>query len=128
MSIPLTGKKKDQAEKFYDKLLSTMIKHKLPFMIGGSFAYMEYTGIERETGDIDIKITHDEYPAILKSLAEAGYKTELAEIELKWLAKVTDEDGFYTDLIYSERNGLYKVQRSCFERAGEGRILGHKVK
>jgi hypothetical protein len=128
MSVPLTGKKKEQAEKFYDKLITTMIRKRLPFMVGGTFAFMEYTGIERETGDIDIKIPYEDYPAILQSLSEAGYKTELAEIELNWLAKVTDPDGFYTDLIYAERNGLYKVRRKWLERAGEGHVLGHKVK
>lgn len=128
MSIALTGKKKEQAEKFYDKLLTTLIRRKLPFMVGGTFAFMEYTGIERDTGDIDIKIPFESYPDILKSLSEAGYKTELAEIELNWLAKVTDPEGFYTDLIYAERNGLYKVETSWLDRAGEGTVLGHKVK
>lgn len=128
MSLPLTGKKKEQAEKFYDKLITTMIRKRLPFMVGGTFAFMEYTGIERETGDIDIKIPYEDYPAILQALSEAGYKTELAEIELNWLAKVTDPDGFYTDLIYAERNGLYKVRRKWLERAGEGTVMGHKVK
>jgi hypothetical protein len=128
MSVPLLGKKKEQAEKFYDKLITTMIRKRLPFMVGGTFAFMEYTGIERETGDIDIKIPYEDYPSILQTLSEAGYKTELAEIELNWLAKVTDPDGFYTDLIYAERNGLYKVRRKWLERAGEGHVLGHKVK
>ncbi len=128
MSTPLTGKKKEQAETFYDKLLNTLIKKKLPFMVGGSFAFMEYTGIQRDTGDIDIKIPYEDHPSILQALSEAGYKTELAEIELNWLAKVTDTDGFYTDLIFAERNGLYKVRRKWLDRATEGTILGHKVK
>lgn len=128
MSLALTGKKKEQAEKFYDKLLTTLIRHKLPFMIGGTFAFREYTGIERETGDIDIKIPYEDYPRILQVLSEAGYKTELAEIELNWLAKVTDPDGYYTDIIYAERNGLYRVENSWFERCHTGTVLGHKVK
>lgn len=128
MSLALTGKKKAQAEAFYDKLLTTLTRKKLPFMIGGTFAFMEYTGIERETGDIDIKIPYEDHPRILKSLTDAGYKTELAEIQLNWLAKVTDPDGYYTDIIYAERNGLYKVEERWFERAHEGVVLGHKVK
>ena len=85
MSLALTGRKKEQAEAFYHKLLKTLLKHKLPFMVGGTFAFSQYTGIERDTGDIDIKIPYDEYPRILKTLTEAGYKTELAEIQLNWL-------------------------------------------
>lgn len=104
------------------------MKKKLPFMIGGTFAFMEYTGIERDTGDIDIKIPYEDHPHILKILSESGYKTELAEIELNWLAKVTHPEGYYTDIIYAERNGLYKVERSWFKNANDATVLGHKVK
>lgn len=127
MSLALTGKKKEQAEKFYDKLIITMVKKKLPFMVGGTFAFTEYTGIERPTGDIDIKIPHEDYPAVLKALTDAGYKPELAEIELQWLAKVYDQDGYYTDLIWAERNGLYKVDETWLKKATPGTVLGHKV-
>jgi hypothetical protein len=127
MSLALTGRKKEEAEVFYEKLLSTLIKKKMPFMVGGTFAFSEYTGVERETGDIDIKIPYEDHPLVLKTLAESGYRPELAEIELGWLAKVYDEKGYYTDLIFGERNGLYKVDRSWLERSHPGTVLGHKV-
>src|SRR5207253_83100 len=57
----------------------------------------------------------------------AGYRPELAEIELNWLAKVFDQKGYYTDLIFGERNGLYKVDSSWFNRAKPGIVLGHKI-
>ena len=97
------------------------------FMVSGTFAFIQYTGIERDTGDIDIKIPYEDYPHILKTLSEEGYKTELAEFGYNWLAKVIDKEGYYTDLIYAERNGLYKVKKSWFDRATEGTVLGHKV-
>lgn len=128
MSVALTGKKKEQAEKFYKKLLGVLVEKKLPFMVGGTFAFNEYTGLDRPTGDIDIMIPIEDYPRILKTLAIAGYKTELAEIELNWLAKVTDKDGYYTDIIYAERNGLHKIERDWLEYAREGTVLGYNVK
>jgi hypothetical protein len=127
MSLALTGKKKEQAEAFYEKLIATLIKKKMPFMIGGTFAFNQYTGIERDTGDIDIKIPYEDHPTVLKTLSEAGYRPELAEIELNWLAKVSDEKGYYTDLIFGERNGLYRVENSWFKRTNPGIVLGHKV-
>lgn len=127
MSEPLFGKQKKRAEEFYDKLLTVMIDKKLPFMIGGTFAFNQYTGLDRPTGDIDIKIPIEDYPKILKTLADAGYKTELADIEFNWLAKVTDPEGFYTDIIYAERNGLHKVERDWLTAAHEGTVLGHNV-
>lgn len=96
-------------------------------MIGGSYAFMHYTGLERDTGDIDIKIPHEVYPTILKELSESGYNTELADIQHVWIAKVTDAKGFYTDLIFAERNGLYNVEKSWFERSTQGKVLGHSV-
>ncbi len=128
MSEPLLGKKKEQAEKFYDKLIAILIKENLPFMIGGTFAFNEYTGLDRPTGDIDIKTTYEDHPAVLKTLNKSGYKTELVEDKFNWLAKVYDENGFYTDIIYAEGNGLHKVERQWFTYAREGTVLGHKIK
>ncbi len=127
MSLALSGEKKEQAEKFYKKLLQTLIKSKCPFMVGGTFAFSEYTGIERPTGDIDIRIAYDDHPAVLKKLAENGYKPELKEIELNWLAKVYDDQGYYTDIIFAERNGLFKVETDWFKRAKKGEVLNNKV-
>lgn len=127
MSLALSGKKKIEAEEFYDKLIAVLLKKKVEFMIGGTFAFNEYTGIARPTGDIDIKIPFESHPAVLKTLTESGYRPELAEIELQWLAKVYDEKGYYTDLIFGERNGLYKVERAWLKRANSGMVLGHKV-
>lgn len=105
-----------------------MLEHKLPFMIGGTYAFREYTGIERPTKDIDIVVAEEDYPHILKTLAENGYKTKLHEIARNWLAKVYDEHGFFTDIMYGERNGLYKVDQSWFDHAREGEVLGRIVK
>lgn len=128
MSKALTGKKAKQAEEFYDKLLKTLIDKNLPFMIGGTYAFNQYTGLDRATGDIDLMCPQEDFPTILKELTKSGYQTELAEIELNWLAKVKDNEGYYTDIIFAERNGLNKIDRSVLENAREGKVLGHTVK
>lgn len=127
MSLALTGREQQKAERFYDQLLNILLQKNLPFMIGGTFAFNEYTGLDRATGDIDILTTEQDYPKILKVLSDAGYKTELAEIELKWLAKVFNDD-YYTDIIFAQRNGLYTITDETFKRARQGTVLGHKVK
>jgi hypothetical protein len=127
MSLALHGKEKEKAERFYNQLLDILLTKDLPFMIGGTFAYNEYTGLDRDTGDIDIITTEKDYPRILKVLSDAGYKTELAEIELKWLAKVYNDD-YLTDIIFAQRNGLYKIDNEVLSRAQPGKVLGHQVK
>ena len=126
MSLALSGKKKEEAEKFYNEVFDVLLAQKVPFMIGGTFAFNAYTGLDRETGDIDIMTTVADYPKLLKTLTKAGFSTELSEIELKWLAKV-HKDNFYTDIIFAERNGLNKIDESWIKRARPGEVLGHKV-
>jgi hypothetical protein len=127
MSLALTGAKKEQAEKFYDKLLTTLVDKKIPFMVGGTFAFTEYTGIKRPTGDIDIMIPHEDYPSILKTLTQSGYRPELPDSEIQWIAKVYDKNDNYTDFIWLERNGLHTIDRSWLSKGRPGKILGHKV-
>jgi hypothetical protein len=127
MSLALTGKQKEKAEAFYNEILEVLLDKNLPFMIGGTFAFNEYTDLDRPTGDIDIKTTTKDYPRLLRALARAGFETELSEIELKWLAKVKKGD-FYTDIIFAERNGLHKIDQSWLDRSRLGTVLGHEVK
>lgn len=119
----------ENAEKFYSDLIKILLSKKLPFMVGGTYALSAYTGIERPTKDIDFITTFDAYPKILKTLSEHGYKTALHD-EFKegdWIAKVK-KDHHTADVIYAERNGLEKVDKSWLKLARDGEVLGNKVK
>lgn len=118
-------KKLSKAEQFYTKLLGDMLSSGIPFMIGGTYAFREYTGIVRPTKDLDILCPVEDYPRILQFLDKKGYKTALHEPS--WIAKVYEEKHF-TDIIYAEKNGLYRVDHSWLEHARQGEILGHMVK
>ncbi len=120
-------KSKKNPEEFYNRILKTLLEKNLPFMIGGTYAFREYTGIERATKDIDIITTEEDYPRILKVLTENGYKTILHELELNWLAKVQEGD-YFVDLMFAERNGLHRVDKTWLAHARQGTILGHQVK
>lgn len=126
MSTPIKKSVK-VAEEFYSQIIKLLLAHHLRFMVGGTHAFIEYTGINRPTGDIDIMVTQEDYPKVLKTLADAGFKVELAEIELRWLAKVHGEKGVYADLIFAERNGLHIIDTSWLERARKGKVIGHNV-
>lgn len=124
---PKTGVKQKQAEEFYKELLDFMIEKQLPFMIGGTYAFSVYTGIERPTKDIDIVTTEQDCPHVLQVLAEGGFHTKLHEVELNWMAKVYKDD-YFTDIMYAERNGLHKVDDSWLKKARDGTVLDRKVK
>jgi hypothetical protein len=121
----LTANKK--AEEFYSRVIELLLEHKMPFMVGGTYAFSAYTGIERPTKDIDIKCAFEDYPTILKTFSDAGFKTEISEEQ--WIAKVHELDHeFFTDVIFAERNGLAKIDQGWIKRARSGVVLGHQVK
>lgn len=116
-----------QAEDFYGALINILLTHKIPFMIGGTYAFTAYTGIERPTKDMDIRCAFEDYPTILKAFSEAGFKTELSEE--RWIAKVYDTTNrFFSDVIFAEKNGLAKIDRGWVKRARRGKVLDYVVK
>ncbi len=124
---PKIGEDKKKAEKFYKELIDFLLAKNLPFMIGGTYALTYFTGIERPTKDIDIVTTEKEYPRILKILSESGFHTKLHEVELNWLAKVYKGE-YFTDIMFSERNGLHTVDETWLAHARDGTILERNVK
>jgi hypothetical protein len=124
---PKEGKDKEKAERFYKQLLDLLQAKHVRFLVSGTYAFTQYTGIERPTKDIDIITTEKEYPALLKLLTEQGYQTKLHEMELNWLAKVM-KDEYFADVMFAERNGLHKVDESWFKNARDGVVLDREVK
>ena len=52
---------------FYLAALDLLEAHRLPFLVGGSFAYARYTGIDRETKDLDIFVRPEDVPRTLSA-------------------------------------------------------------
>jgi hypothetical protein len=126
-SLNHSTKQQKQAEEFYSRVIELLLERKMPFMIGGTYAFSAYTGIERPTKDIDIKCAFEDYPTILKTFSDAGFKTEISEEQ--WIAKVYESDhSFFTDVIFAEKNGLAKIDQGWIKHARPGTVLGHTVK
>jgi hypothetical protein len=126
-SLNHSAKQQKQAEEFYSRVIELLLERKMPFMIGGTYAFSAYTGIERPTKDIDIKCAFEDYPTILKTFSDAGFKTEISEEQ--WIAKVYESDhSFFTDVIFAEKNGLAKIDQGWIKHARPGTVLGHTVK
>ena len=47
---------------FYLAALDLLEANRLPFLVGGTFAYARYTGIDRETKDLDIFVRPERRP------------------------------------------------------------------
>src|SRR5205814_667730 len=70
---------------FYRRTLHVLSDARVPFLVGGSHALLNYTGIVRDTKDFDLFVRRNDLDAALEALREAGYHTEITFPH--WLAK-----------------------------------------
>jgi len=111
---------------FYKEALLHLQESGVPFMLGGAFAMFHYTGIYRDTKDLDIFCAPADYPAILKLFAaKEGYRTELTDV--RWLAKVFKGE-YFVDIIFASPANIFHMDDSWFARAPEAEFVGVKVK
>lgn len=122
----MANKKKTQenAQLFYKEALQLLNESGAKFMIGGGFALFHYTGMYRDTKDLDIFCKSADYPKILKYFAEKGYRTELTDI--RWLAKIFKNDHFI-DVIFDTPNIICTVDEIWFEHAQKGEFAETSV-
>ena len=109
---------------FYRESMRTMAEAKIPFMVGGAYAFGVYTGIARHTKDLDLFLRATDVERALEQFRAEGFATELTYPH--WLAKVyCGEDCL--DLIFRAGNGLCEVDDSWFDRAREEEVLGERA-
>ncbi len=109
----------------YGQALARLVESEIPFLIGGAFALERYTGIARNTKDLDIFLRPSDLDAILAELASLGCRTEVPFPH--WLAKACTAEGVI-DFIFSSGNGVARVDDEWFEHAVDTEILGFPVK
>jgi len=114
----------DPQRKIYRKALDVLIQAQFPFLVGGAFALKYYTGVSRDTKDIDLFILPQDYERGLRILAEAGFKTE--HTFPHWLGKATF-GAYQIDIIFSSGNAIGKVDALWFTNAPTGDVLGVPV-
>jgi hypothetical protein len=104
-----------EAQDFYSEILSSMSETGIDFLLGGGFAVSHYTGIRRDTKDMDIFLRVADYPKVLKHFADKGIDIEYTDV--RWLAKIK-KGKYYTDLIFNSVHGRRAdlVQKLCLEQ------------
>ena len=110
---------------FYRRTLHVLSDAGVPFLVGGSHAFLEYTGIVRTTKDFDLFLRRADMERAMEALRAAGYRTELTFPH--WLGKAWQHDDF-VDLVFSSGNGICVVDDGWFENAVETQVLGMPVK
>jgi hypothetical protein len=94
------------------------------FLIGGAHALVPYTGIFRDTKDLDVFLRKEDCEKALAVLEAAGFTGERTFPH--WLAKAYVGDR-YIDLIFGGGNGVAVVDDLWFAYAVPGSVLGVPV-
>lgn len=110
---------------FYRRTLHVLSDASVPFLVGGSHAFLEYTGIVRNTKDFDLFLRRVDLDRAMEALQAAGYRTELTFRH--WLGKAWKHED-HVDLVFSSGNGLCTVDDEWFDHAVETQVLGMPVK
>jgi hypothetical protein len=96
----------------------------VPFLVGGAYAYAHYTGIYRDTKDLDLFLRQTDVEHALTVLGGDGWRTE--HHPDGWLAKGFKGE-YFVDLIFSSGNGVAVVDDAWFARAVPGQVFGQAV-
>ncbi len=83
----------------------------IPHALGGALALHTYTGIWRDTKDLDVFLKPADLATAFRALAGAGFETSL--VERHWLAKATQEP-YVVDLLFGTSHGRLKVDDAWF--------------
>jgi hypothetical protein len=106
-------------------VLTSLRNAGVPFLVGGGYAFIRYTGIERPLKDFDVFLRERDWPAAVEALRQSGIATTLPFPH--WLGKAVDGHDF-VDIIYGSGNGVAPVDDQWFRFAVDDEILGVPVK
>ena len=112
-------------EALFRGVLELLEGNRVRFAISGAFALHEYTGIWRDTKDLDLFLPATETPRALELLQQAGFQTEIPDPV--WLAKAWRDD-FFVDLITGMSNAVVCVDASWINRARRSEVFGVPVR
>jgi hypothetical protein len=121
----IQGKERSQEELDARKTaLRALASSHVPFVVAGAYAFFEYTGIFRDTKDLDLFLRERDLEDAFRVLEGAGFRTEVTDPG--WIGKAWKGEWF-VDLIFSSGNGVAVVDDLWFENARTGRVMDVEV-
>jgi hypothetical protein len=96
----------------------------VPYLVAGAYAFFEYTGIFRDTKDLDVFLRERDVEDAFRVLESAGFRTDL--VDPGWIGKAYRGE-YFVDLIFSSGNGVAVVDDLWFEHARPARVMGVDV-
>lgn len=112
------------SNEFFRRSMELLAEARLPFLLGGAYAFCVYTGIARHTKDFDLFVRQKDFDEALAIFRRAGFHSD--KTFPHWLGKARSGDDSI-DIIYRAGNGLCPVDDLWFERAPRREVLGLEV-
>ena len=109
----------------YRRALQGLNAVEAPYLVGGTWAFAQYTGIARPTKDLDLFVTRQGRDRVLAALRALGWETHVAFPH--WLAKAR-QGAHCLDVIHGAGNGVAMVDDDWFRHARPARVLGVKTR
>src|SRR2546423_8251572 len=116
---------------FYVRCMGVLDDAAIPYVVGGGYAMAYYTGIRRNTKDLDLFVKPSDHRAVLDAISAAGYRTEY--FYPFWIAKALHKVSpggpeAFIDLIYNSGNGLWPVDDGWFVHSTPIDVLGYRTR
>jgi hypothetical protein len=109
----------------YQEALRALNRAGVPFVVSGLYAIYEYTGIYRQTKDLDLFFEPAQVVPAARALREAGFHVHVEQPH--WLAKAVKDDAL-VDLIYGMGNGLAFIDEAWYRHARTGVLAAEPVR
>ena len=110
---------------FYRRALQLLNESKIPYLVGGAYALAHYTGVARDTKDIDIFVRPHDCQRVLDWFGNQGFRAELTFPH--WLGKVFYSQ-FFLDVIFSSGNGIATVDDRWFSHSVPAELMGEPAR
>lgn len=109
----------------YQIALRTLNQAGVPYVVSGLYAIYEYTGIYRQTKDLDVIMAPAHVIRAARALREAGFHTHLEQAH--WIGKAIKDEAT-VDLIYGMGNGLQLIDEAWFRHSRAGILAATPVR
>ncbi len=109
----------------YKRALGALNRGGIPYVVTGAYAIYEYTGIYRETKDLDIFVEPGKVVETMQVLRAEGFRTRLEQAH--WLAKAKLGEHFI-DVIFGMGNGMAFVDEDWYQHSHPAILAAHPVR
>jgi hypothetical protein len=109
----------------YKRALGALNGGGIPFVVTGAYAIHEYTGIYRETKDLDLFVEPENLVEAMAVLRAEGFRTRLEQAH--WLAKAKLGEHFI-DMIFGMGNGMALVDGDWYRYSRPTIFAAHPVR